>query len=35
MTVRAFCAIELEAGSIDRDSIAVGDRLVVRTSAGE
>ena len=28
---RAFCAIELEAGSIDRDSIAVGDRLVVRT----
>ncbi len=35
MTVRAFCAIELEAGSIDRDSVAVGDRLVVRTSAGE
>ena len=26
---RAFCAIELAAGSIDRDSIAVGDRLVV------
>ena len=30
---RAFCAIELEAGSIDRDSVAVGDRLVVRTGA--
>jgi uncharacterized protein len=26
---RAFCAIELAAGSIERDSIAVGDRLVV------
>jgi uncharacterized membrane protein (UPF0127 family) len=26
---RAFCAIELEAGSIDRHSIAVGDRLIV------
>lgn len=26
---RAFCAIELEAGSIERDSIAIGDRLVV------
>ena len=32
IAARAFCAIELEAGSIDRDSIAVGDRLVVRTS---
>ena len=31
---RAFCAIELQAGSIDRDSIAVGDRLIVRTSPG-
>ena len=30
---RAFCAIELEAGSIDRESIAVGDRLIVNTSA--
>jgi uncharacterized membrane protein (UPF0127 family) len=26
---RAFCAIELQAGSIDRDAIAVGDRLRV------
>jgi uncharacterized membrane protein (UPF0127 family) len=26
---RAFCAIELAAGSIERDSIAIGDRLVV------
>ena len=26
---RAYCAIELAAGSIARDSIAVGDRLVV------
>ena len=26
---RAYCAIELAAGAIDRDSIAVGDRLVV------
>ena len=26
---RAFCAIELAAGSIERDSIAVGDRLVM------
>jgi uncharacterized membrane protein (UPF0127 family) len=29
---RAFCAIELAAGSIDRESIAVGDRLVVMAS---
>jgi len=28
---RAFCAIELEAGSIDRDAVAVGDRLVIAT----
>ena len=26
---RAYCAIELAAGSIDRDSIAIGDRLIV------
>jgi uncharacterized membrane protein (UPF0127 family) len=26
---RAFCAIELAAGTIDRHSIAVGDRLIV------
>ena len=26
---RAFCAIELAAGSIERDSLAIGDRLVV------
>ena len=26
---RAYCAIELAAGSIERESIAVGDRLVV------
>jgi uncharacterized membrane protein (UPF0127 family) len=26
---KAFCAIELAAGSIERDRIAVGDRLVV------
>lgn len=28
---RAYCAIELAAGSIDRDSIGIGDRLVVTT----
>ena len=28
---RAFCAIELAAGSIDRDAIALGDRLSVTT----
>ena len=29
---RAFCAIELEAGAIERESIAIGDRLIVRTA---
>ena len=29
---RAFCVIELAAGSIERESIAVGDRLVVTKS---
>jgi len=28
---RAFCAIELAAGSIDRDAIALGDRLSITT----
>jgi len=28
-STRAFCAIELESGSIERDSIAIGDRLIV------
>jgi uncharacterized protein len=29
---RAFCAIELAAGSIERGSLAIGDRLIVSTS---
>jgi uncharacterized membrane protein (UPF0127 family) len=32
MALRAYCAIELAAGSIERDSIAIGDRLVVTTA---
>ena len=29
---RAFCTIELPAGTIRRDSLAIGDRLIVRVS---